>query len=403
VYTDNRGEEELISEMKKSSDEEIAKICGLPPSIMYSVSKLLYIKYNLPAVYQNTKKFLLIEDYIYFKLFGEAYTDYSLACRTMLFDVHRKIWSPELMEKFGFETEKFSKPVQSGTVIGEISPHIAAECGLKTGLKLVMGGHDQPVNAMGAGLRPGATVCSMGTSECITPVMGAPFPYDVTLKSSFSSEPFLVANKYCTLAFNMTSGLAVKWFFDAFTPNERPDGHPPYALFEKNAPADPTRIFVQPYLMGCGTPYMDHRARFALIGSDAGTTRYDIYKALLEGLSLDQRLNLEIIKSQGTNIDHIICVGGGSRSRLWLQIKADSMQVRVSTLKTTEAGALGCAILCAVALGVYPDAEAAGDAMSEIAETIEPATEFAAFYDEKFSLYKDLHADTNKYSVFASK
>lgn len=403
VFTDNRGEEEFLREMQKSSDEEIAKICGLPPSIMYSISKLLYIKYNLSDVYQNAKKFLLIEDYIYFKLCGEAYTDYSLACRTMLFDVHKKIWSPELMDKFGLDREKFSKPVQSGTVIGEIRTQTAAELGLKSGLKLVMGGHDQPVNAMGAGLRPGATVCSMGTSECITPVMDAPFPYDVTLKSSFSSQPFLVENKYCTLAFNMTSGLAVKWFFDTFAAAEHVDGKPPYALFEKNAPANPTRIFVQPYLMGCGTPYMDHRARFALLGTDAGTTRYDIYKAVLEGLCLDQRLNLELIRNQGVAIDHIICVGGGSRSRLWLQIKADSMQVRVSTLKCSEAGALGCAILCAVALGIYPDARTAGEAMSAIQETIEPRRESAGFYDEKFALYKQLYADTNKYSIFASK
>lgn len=403
VYTDNRGEEELRREMEKTSDEEIAKICGLAPSIMYSISKLLYIKYNLPDIYRKTKKFLLIEDYIYFRLCGEAYTDYSVASRTMLFDVHKKEWSPRLMDVFGLDADQFSKPVQSGTVIGEIPPGIAAECGLGPGVRLVMGGHDQPVNAMGAGLRSGATVCSMGTSECVTPVLNGPFPYDVTLHSSLPSEPFLEENKFCTIAFNMTSGLAVKWFFDTFASGERPDGKPPYALFEKNAPSNPTRIFVQPYLMGCGTPYMDHRARFALLGSDAGTTRYDMYKALLEGLCLDQRLILEIIKKQGTDIDHIICVGGGSQSRLWLQIKADSMQVCVSTLQCSEAGALGCAILCAAALGVYPDARAAGEAMSEIKETIEPGRAHADFYDEKYQLYKSLHADTDKYSVFASK
>ncbi len=403
IFTDNRGEEEFLREMQKSSDEEIAKICGLPPSIMYSISKILYIKYNMPGVYNSTKKFLLMEDYIYYKLCGETYTDYSLACRTMLFDIHKKDWSKELMARFGLDAGMFSKPVQSGTVIGEISASIAAELGLQSGLRLVMGGHDQPANAMGSGMRPGATVCSMGTSECITPVMDAPFSYGVTLRSSFSSEPFLLENKYCTLAFNMTSGLAVKWFFDTFAPAEKVDGKPPYALFEKNAPASPTRIFVQPYLMGCGTPYMDHRARFAILGTDAGTTRYDIYRAMLEGLCLDQRLNVELIKNQGVAIEHIICVGGGSHSRLWLQTKADSMQVPVSTLKCSEAGALGCAVLCAVALGVYPDAGTAGEAMSAIAETIEPRGEFAAFYDEKFALYKQMYADTNKYSVFASK
>ncbi len=403
LFTDRRGEDEYFREMKKSSDEEIAAVCGLPPSTTYSISKLLHIKYNLPDIYERTEKFLLIEDYIYFKLCGQTCTDYSLACRTMLFDVHKKIWSPELMAKFGLDQDRFSTPVQSGTVIGEISAGIAGELGLPAGLKLVMGGHDQPVNAMGAGVRKNTTVCSMGTSECLTPVFSSPLPAGVTLASSLSSEPFLTDDQYCTLAYNVTSGLSVKWFFDTFAPSERMDGHPPYALFEKNAPENPTRLFVQPYLMGSGTPYMDHRARFAILGADVGTTRYDIYKAVLEGLCLDQRLNLEIIKNQGIGIDSIICVGGGSRSRLWLRAKADSMQVRVSTLKCSEAGALGCAILCAVALGVYPDAQTAGEAMSELSETIEPDTRWAAFYDEKFSLYRELHGDINKYSLFASK
>ncbi len=403
VFTDRRGEDEYFAEMKKSSDEEIARICGLPPSTTYSISKLLHIKFNLRDIYDKTEKFLLIEDYIYFKLCGQAFTDFSLAARTMLFDVHKKCWSPELMKKFGFEEKMFSKPVQSGTIVGEMPAGIAKELGLPCGLKLVMGGHDQPVNAMGAGVRKNATVCSMGTSECLTPVFASPLPAGVTLHSSLSSEPFLTDDQYCTLAYNVTSGLSVKWFFDTFAPNERVDGHPPYALFEKNAPQKPTRLFVQPYLMGSGTPYMDHRARFAILGADVGTTRYDIYKAVLEGLCLDQRLNLEIIKNEGILIDSIICVGGGSKSRLWLSAKADSMQVSVSTLKCSEAGALGCAILCAVALGVYPDARTAGEAMSEIDQTIEPDVRSAAFYEEKFSLYRELHNDINKYSLFASK
>jgi len=403
VFTDRRGEDEYFAAMKKSSDEEIAKICGLAPSTTYSISKLLHIKYNLKDIYQQTDKFLLIEDYIYFKLFGGAFTDYSLACRTMLFDVHKKEWSAPLMEKFGFDPVRFSAPVQSGSVIGEISAGIAREIGLPAGLKLVMGGHDQPVNAMGAGLRTGATVCSMGTAECMTPVFPSPLPFGVTLATSLSSEPFLVDGKYCTLAYNVTSGLAVKWFFDTFASGERPDGHPPYALFEKNAPKEPTKIMVQPYLMGSGTPYMDHRARFALLGADVGTTRYDIYKSVLEGLCMDQRLNLEFIQNEGIKINRIICVGGGSRSGLWLKVKADSMQVAVSTLKCSEAGALGCAILCAAATGAYESPQAAGEAMSVIAETIEPDPKQAAPYDEKFALYKKLHGDIDDYSRFASK
>ena len=138
VFTDRRGEDEYFAAMKESSDEEIAQICGLPPSTTYSISKLLHIKYNMKETYEKTHKFLLIEDYIYYKLCGEAYTDYSLACRTMLFDVHQKEWSAPLMQKFGFDMERFSTPVQSGSIIGEISAAVARETELPASLKLVM-------------------------------------------------------------------------------------------------------------------------------------------------------------------------------------------------------------------------------------------------------------------------
>ena len=84
---------------------------------------------------------------------------------------------------------------------------------------------------------------------------------------------------------------------------------------------------------------------------DYGTTKFDIYRAILEGLVLDQRLNMAVLAEQDVAVQHLIAVGGGSKSRPWLQIKSDILQIPVSTLKVKEAGALGCAILCAAAAG----------------------------------------------------
>ena len=400
IYTDRRGEREYFEAMKQSSNLEIAQICGLPPSTTYSISKMLHIKYNLPDIYEKTKKMLLIEDYINYKLTGSAIGDYSVACRTMLFDVHQREWSALLLQKFGIDRAKLSDTVATGTVIGSVLRSVAQETGLPQHTKVVAGGHDQPMAALGAGIRKNSTVCSMGTSECMTPVFDGALPAEITLKSSMSSEPMWEKNKFCSLAYNATSGLAIKWFFDTYASEFE---KPPYSLFEQHMPSDPTRLFIQPYLMGTGTPYNDHRARFALIGSDAGTTKYDIYKSIMEGLELDQRLNFELLREQGVSIESIVSVGGGAGSKPWMQIKADIMQVPVSTLQCKEAGALGCVVACGYALGCYSSMEEAGQIMSHIESTVEPNRQNRALYDEKFDLYQHLHSDLQKYCEFSTK
>ena len=400
LYTDRRGEYEYYEAMKKSSDLEIAQICGLPPSPTFSISKILHILHNLPEVYEKTKKILLIEDYINYKLTGYAVSDHSASCRTMLFNVHEREWSGILLDKFGIDKEKLSDVKPTGTIIGKIRAAIAEETGLPDSIVVVAGGHDQPMSALGVGAGVNGTVCSMGTTECMTPVFRGALPPEVTVNCSMSSEPMWDKNVFCSLAYTATSGLAVKWFFDVFAADEK---NPPYSLFEKNMPEKPTRLFVQPYLMGSGTPYMDHRARFALVGADVGTTRFEIYRGLLEGLVLDQRLNFEILTNQDIKIEKIICVGGGAQSRPWLQIKADAMNVEVATLTCKHAGALGCAVACAYALGYYNSMEEAGRNMAHLKDIIHPNTAHKAAYDDKFELYKQLHASLIPYCDYATQ
>jgi len=398
LLTDRRGEKEFYAAKANTTDERIAELIGVPPSTMYSLPKILYLKEQRSEVYKNAYKLLLIEDFIYYKLSGLTYTDYSLAGRTMLFDINTLSWSKEMMDVFGVDENKFSTPVCAGTIIGEISDGIASELGMDKNLKLVMGGHDQPIHALGAGDVPGQMVCSMGTSECVTPVFDKRLSKEITLKRSLPTEPFVQQGKYCTLAFNVTSGLLVKWFFDTFEKGEQK-----YAEYEANAPAGVSRLFVQPYLMGSATPYFDPADRYAVIGADLGTTTYEIYKASIEGLCLDQRLNIEYLKEEGMHYNTLICAGGGSKSPLWLQTKANVLQMQVKTLKGKEMGALGCAVLCAVALGVYKDAGEAGNIMCHTDKIYYPDASLKDAYDEKFMLYKDLKNDLKKYSDYASR
>ena len=397
LFTDRWGEKQYFEAERKTSAEEIARICGLPLSPSYSLSKILYLQDERPRIYEKTKKILLIQDFINFMLCGEAAVDYASASRSMFFDVRKCTWSGELIGKFGLDERHYSAPVPIGTLLGTLRKELAGELGIGENVKVVAGGHDQPVNAIGAGNRKGYAVNSMGTSECITPITGAMLPGDFIARKGIPSEPFLKKGEFCCLAYNQTSGLLVQWFVGTFSEGE----DLPFALFDNSIPPNPTRIMVQPYLMGSGTPYMDSGARFAITGIDYGVTKFDMYRAVLEGLCLDQRLNVSVLREEGVFIDHLIAVGGGSRSRAWLGIKADILQIPVSVLRVREAGALGCAVLSAAAAGVYRNTEEAALNMSHIRETVEPNPAHAAFYGEKFELYRRLHEHVKEESAFA--
>jgi xylulokinase len=399
LFTDRWGEKEYAEAEKKTGPEEIASVCGLPLSPSYSLSKVLYLKEQRPEIYKRTEKILLMQDFINYMLSGEAVVDYSSACRTMFFDVRSCTWSAELMAKFGLEPRHYSKPMPMGTVL-DIRKSAAREIGLSEKTKVVLGGHDQPVNAAGAGLRKGYAVCSMGTSECITPILEKMLPAAFIAAKGIPAEPLWAKGKFCAMAYNTCSGLLVQWFFKTFSD----EAEPPYGLFERERfPKDPTKIMVQPYLMGSGTPYMDSGARLAITGVDYGTTKFDLYRAVLEALVLDQRLNLSVLEEERVKVDHLIAVGGGSKSRVWMELKADILRIPVSTLTVKEAGALGGAVLCAAASGVYPSVEEAAQAMSHIKETIEPNLKHREFYDEKFEIYRGLHDHVRDESAFALK
>jgi len=397
LFTDRWGEKEYCEAEKKTSAREIAEICGLPLSPSYSLSKVLYLKEQRPDIYEKIDKILLIQDFINYKLCGQTGADYSTACRTMFFDVRNCTWSRELIDKFGLEYRHYSRPVPMGTVVGTLYPDLAREAGLRNPVQVVVAGHDQPVNAIGSGLREGDAVCSMGTSECITPLIGSLLPADFIIRKGIPAEPLWERGRYCCLAYNVSSGLLVQWFLSTFTDEKEP----PFSRFDSNFPPKPSRIMIQPYLMGSGTPYMDSGARLAIAGIDYGTTKYDIYRAVLEALCLDQKLNLSVLSEQNIAVKHIIAVGGGSRSKPWLKIKADVLQIPVSTPEVKEAGALGCAILCAKAAGAYGSVEEAAHNMSRIKETIQPDPYHKNFYEEKFALYQKLYDHVKEESTFA--
>ena len=174
-----------------------------------------------PDIYRRVWKFLGFEDFVYFQLGIPPVVDYSLAARTMMFDIIDKSWSEKMLGLGNVDASLLPDTAPSGTIIGEVSPKIADELGLPRGVVGVTGGHDQPCGAMGAGIiRSGEVMDATGTVECIAPAFTEPVINQAMSDGNFACYPHVVNGLYVTLGFVSSGGVVLRWYRDTFAQAE---------------------------------------------------------------------------------------------------------------------------------------------------------------------------------------
>ncbi len=281
--------------------EKLYRITGQTAHPMYSLFKLLWLRDNRPEVFSKAQKFLCFEDLLSFHLGLEPAMGWPLAGRTMFFDVTSHQWSTEILDAIGLSAHKLAKPLQSGTISGTVDPTIARQLGLTEDVFVVTAGHDQTCGALGAGVtEPGVAMYATGTVECITPAFPKAVFTEELRKNNLCTYDHTVAGMYATVAFSLTGGNILKWFRDQFGADElaqaRKTGVNAYELLLKAAGDKPCDLLVLPYFTPSGTPYFDMQTKGAIMGLRLSTTRGQIIRALLEGIALEMRLNLDILK-----------------------------------------------------------------------------------------------------------
>ena len=212
LYTDPRGRKECRELVEKLGEREIANITGLRPHEMYSISKMMWLKKNRPEIYEAAHKILLMEDYVLYHLTGNTKIDYSLATRTMAFDIRKLCWSEEIFEAAGIDMGLMSEPVPTGSIAGTMCLATAKKTGLSQHTKVIAVSHDQVAAAVGAGAFDGSTaVDGAGTVECLTPVYDQLPDIDVMYQGYYSVVPYVIPGKYVAYAFSYTGGALVQW------------------------------------------------------------------------------------------------------------------------------------------------------------------------------------------------
>jgi xylulokinase len=168
-------------------------------------------------------------------------------------------------------------------------------------------------------------------------------------------------------------------------------GRDAYDLILADAPAGPTGLLVLPHWSGSGTPWLDTTSKGAIIGLTFATTHAALAKAVLEGLTYELRVNLDLLRGAGVAIDALHAVGGGARSALWLQLKADICQVPLRVPAVTEAACLGAALLAGVGAGVYAGLDEAVRQAVRLEGRIAPSPSSVQAYDARYALYRRLY------------
>ena len=147
-----------------------------------------------------------------------------------------------------------------------------------------------------------------------------------------------------------------------------------------------------PHFAGAATPYMDNDSKAAFVGVTLETTKYDLYKALMEGTSYEMLLNFNTMKSLTGEIKEIRATGGGATSDVWLQIKADILNTEITALSCKEVGAAGTTALAGLAVGGFEKIEDTVSKMVTVRKVFTPNKENSIIYSELYKKYANLYS-----------
>lgn len=370
---------------------------GMPLHTINTLPKLLWLRRHEPDVWAGAARFLLYEDYILSRLGASPTISHCLASRTQLYDLVAGAWAEDILAACDLEPGRLATlaPLEGG-IVGMMSAALRRELGFKREVALVSGGHDQACAALGSGVaQPGLAMVSTGAAEVVEVALPSPVLGAALRQGNISVYRHVVPGLFLAMTLNHSGGLLLRWFRDTLCPAERDAalaaGRDPYDALLAGAPEGPTALLVLPHWAGSGTPWLDTCSRGAILGLTFDADRPTLAKAILEGLTLELRTNLDLLREGGVAIEALHAVGGGARSPLWLRLKADICQIPLRVPQVTDAACLGAALLAGVAAGCYADPLDAVRQTVRFARQVCPQAGDVARYEARYALYRQVY------------
>jgi xylulokinase len=371
--------------------ETLFKVSWLNPDPMFGLCKILWVKNHNPTAFHKVRHWLHLADYVAFRLCGVPATDPSLACRTLAYDLNRRIWSTEILEAVGVPPSSMPAICKSGTPLGTLTLSSASATNLPKSTVVSVGIHDHPGGAFAAGaLKSGVLFDSIGTSESLNSLLRKPLFDPRIAAQGLAQGAIWIDEPTCYLTGGLlTAGAAVEWFR-----RELGGSAEVSELVAEAAAAEEAVPVFLPHLVRSLTPHPDAQAAGAFIGIRSMTSRGAMFRAVLEGLAFEARAIADAMVTVGglPPFQKILTIGGSLQNRLLTQIKADVYGFEIDVSQVREAVSLGAALLAGLGCGMFPDATAAVRIAHREQIRVEPNPErskrLRARYEE---VYRDLY------------
>ena len=349
----------------------------------FTAPKILWMRENEPENFDKINKIMLPKDYLAYKLSNTFCTDVSDASGMLLFDVKNKCWSKEMMDICGIQEEQLAQIFESYEVVGTLTPGVAKELGLSQNVKVIAGAGDNAAAAIGTGT-VGDGVCniSLGTSGTVF-IASEKFGVD----ENNALHSFAHADgKYHLMGCMLSAGSCNKWWLEEILQTKEYNEE-----LDNIKDLGKNKVFFLPYLMGERSPHNNPNARGCFIGMSMDTSREKMSQAVLEGVAFALRDSFEIAKSLGINIENTKICGGGAKSKLWVKIIANVLNINVDRIEVEEGPALGAAMLAAVGCKEFDSVEQAASKVVKVIETVKPDSALVEYYEVAYKKFVKIY------------
>lgn len=379
IWADQRAQKQAAQINEHISQKDFYHIVGHRNTASYGIQKLMWVRDNEPEIYEQTHKTLNAKDFIVFRLTGNFYTEYSDGNSQGCFDLINLKWSDRIIEYAGIDPDKLPELKPSTFVAGGVTKEAAEATGLAVGTPVVLGGGDGVTANVGAGsISPGKTYCCMGTSAWITTTTEKPI-FDDEMRTVTWAH--IVPGLYAPNGTMQSAGGAYNWVKNTMCRMEMHDaqisGKSPYYYMNQlieQSPVGSNGVIFLPYLLGERAPRWNPDARGAFIGLKSENGEGDMLRSVLEGVTMNLAIILEILRKQ-VSIEEILAIGGGAKGPVWRQIMADVFDARILVPSLLEeAGSMGAAVTGGVGVGLFKDFNVIDSFLSiDAVHTPEPA------------------------------
>ncbi|MCQ1850627.1 xylulokinase [Neorhizobium galegae] len=349
----------------------------------FTAPKLVWVAKNEPDIFAKVAKVLLPKDYLRLWLTGEHISEMSDSAGTSWLDTGARKWSSELLAATGLDEKQMPSLVEGTEQAGKLRGELSYKWGMAEGVVIAGGAGDNAASACGMGtVAEGQAFVSLGTSGVLFAANASYLPKPESAVHAFCHA---LPKTWHQMGVILSATDALNW----------------YSLVTGKTAAEltqelgdtlkaPSSVTFLPYLSGERTPHNDAAIRGAFIGLEHESSRSVLTQAVLEGVTFAIRDNLEALKSAGTSISRVTAIGGGSRSRYWLQSIATSLGVPVDIPADGDFGAaFGAARLGLIAAtGADPLSVCSAPKTDE---TIEPVAALLEAYDTAYARYRALY------------